>query len=75
MAIGGRASRMSRAAVPRRSRGSAPARPRPAVDVLWHCSPTRAMSARAILCQRPRLRMSPTAASSAPGMPLAHAVR
>eukprot|EP00969_Alexandrium_andersonii_P282865 12504953-Alexandrium_andersonii.AAC.1 len=72
---GGRASRMSRAAVLHRSRGSALARPQPAVDVLWHGSPTRTTSARAILCQRSRLRMPPTTASSAPAMSLAHVAR
>eukprot|EP00969_Alexandrium_andersonii_P003698 159970-Alexandrium_andersonii.AAC.1 len=62
---------MSCAAVLHRSRGSAPARPRPADEVLWHGSPTHTMSARAISCQRSLLRMSPTATSSAPRMPLA----
>eukprot|EP00969_Alexandrium_andersonii_P113196 5002838-Alexandrium_andersonii.AAC.1 len=66
---------MSRAAVLHRSLGPTPARPRPADDVLWHGSPTRTTSALAILCQRSRLRMSPTVASSAPAMPLAQAVR
>eukprot|EP00969_Alexandrium_andersonii_P373305 15483683-Alexandrium_andersonii.AAC.1 len=62
---------MSCAAALHRSRGSAPARPRPAEEVLWQGSPIQIMSARATLCHWYLLRMSPTTASSAPRMPLA----
>eukprot|EP00969_Alexandrium_andersonii_P171537 7582467-Alexandrium_andersonii.AAC.1 len=71
MTTGGRTSRMSCAAVLHRSRGSAPARPRPADEVLWHGSPMQMTSARAMLRHWYLLRMSPTTASSAPRMPLA----
>eukprot|EP00969_Alexandrium_andersonii_P259784 11486847-Alexandrium_andersonii.AAC.1 len=40
-ATGGRTSRVICTAVSQRSLGSALERPRPAAEVLWHCSPTQ----------------------------------
>eukprot|EP00969_Alexandrium_andersonii_P165772 7325531-Alexandrium_andersonii.AAC.1 len=67
--------RSKSAATFQRSRGSAPARPRPAEDVLWHGSAMQTMSALAIVCQWYMSRMSPTTACSAPRMPWAQVER